>query len=161
MAAAYLCCGIKFHPTLRLEESLSGHFIQRDLPTETTLNCDSILFPNGIDKTFITFPANHFITKSTEKECKSRFYRIYQRCKTGVAVSKKRQKNTLSILVRQFAKWLTARENQTKTLEYKVKNSFKNVDTTTEPGRTHVFRVLIFWLNSEKLLRNTIKETNN
>ena len=67
----------------------------------------------------------------------------------------------MSILVRQFAKWLTARKNQTKTLEYKVKNSFKNVDTTTETRRTHVVRVLIFWLNREKLLRNTIKETNN
>ena len=93
VAAAYLCCGIKFHPALWLEESLSGHFIQHDLPTENTLNCDSVLFPNRIDNIFITFPANHFITKSTENERKSRFYRTYQWYNLRSTILKRQKKH--------------------------------------------------------------------
>lgn len=44
---------------------------------------------------------------------------------TWGALFLKGRKNTLPNLVRQFAKWLTARKNQTKTLEQKLRTASK------------------------------------
>ena len=125
-------------------------------------------FPNGI---FITFPVNHFITKSTKhKWRKSRYSRFYRTCQwyiIWVMLKKSDWKTAMHDLVRQFATWLIVRGkkkktnkqlNQTKTSQHKVLNGLKHVGLCSPAPKT-------MWsettdssglVNSEQFLRNTV-----